>query len=190
MKIKFIKEATELPEDIKEAQEELDKIIEVKSEKSPEYYAMMEKYKKSLTKINKECYKNPWEYAFGLDHLVEFLRFMRDYYALGENVWAEEDKEWVKGVKYTRLETLEQTLYYYDKWQHIDEEYVKVIKHPETYKEHDNGDGTFTVDDFGYHCEYKYGSAKRTYRKIYKEKKKYKKLFFKHLYTYIESWWD
>ena len=189
MEIKYVKDDAQLSGKIKEVQEKLDELLAPK-EYSDKYTAMMNKYRKSLNKLNKEGNHCPWEWSFGLDYLVEFLRFMRDYYALGENVWAQEDCEWVKGVKYTRLQTLTKTLEYYDKWQNVENEYIQVVYHPETYAEHDNEDGTTTVDDLGFHCVYKYGTAKRTRKKIRKVQDKYKKLFFKNLYKYIETWWD
>lgn len=82
------------------------------------------------------------------------------------------------------------TLEYYDKWQGLEDEYIKVIYHPETYESKDNGDGTVTILDMGCHCEYKYGSMKRTYRKLAKEQEKYKKLFFDSLRKYHALWWD
>ena len=181
---------------VKEAQDALDATIEKNAKEAAEnkdYQAMLAKYKKSLTNINKDACRSPWEWSWGLDYLVEFLRFMKDYYALGINVWAmerrDEDPKRYKNVP-TRLETLTKTLEYYDKWQGLEEEYIKVIDHHETYKEHDNGDGTVTIDDLGYHCEYKYGSVKKTYKKLAKAQEKYKKLFFMSLAEHMEEWWD
>ena len=188
---------------VKEAQEALDELIEKKSTEaaeSKEYQAMMAKYKKSLSQIHKDGCGCPSEWSYGLDYLVEFLRFMKDYYVLGINVWAmerkDEDPKRYKNVP-TRLETLTKTLEYYDKWQGLEDEYIKVIDHPETYKSHENEDGTITVDEFGFHCEYKFGpknntrkAMKITYKKLAKAQKKYKKLFFKSLAEHIEEWWD
>ena len=181
---------------VKEAQDALDALIEKNTKEATEnkdYQAMMAKYKKSLTNINKDACHSPWEWSWGLDYLVEFLRFMKDYYTLGVNVWAmerkDEDPKRYKNAP-TRLETLTKTLEYYDKWQGLEEEYIKVIDHHETYKEHDNGDGTVTIDDLGYHCEYKYGSMKKTYKKLVKAQEKYKKLFFMSLAEHMEEWWD
>ena len=154
---------------------------------------MLVKYKKSLTKINKDASASPWEWSCGLNYLVEFLRFMKDYYALGVNVWSmerkDEDPKRYKNSP-TRLDTLTKTLEYYDKWQGLEDEYIKVVDHTETYKEHSNGDGTVTIDDLGCHCEYLYGSMKKTYEKLAKEQEKYKKLFFMSLAEHIEEWWD
>lgn len=158
-----------------------------------DYQAMLEKYKKSLTHINAHACASPWEWSWGLNYFVEFLRFMKDYYALGVNVWAmerkDEDPERYKNAP-TRLETLTEAIAYYDKWQGLEDEYVKVVDHPETYKERSNGDGTVSIDDFGCHCEYKYGSVKKTYEKLLEDQEKYKKLFFASLAEHIEEWWD
>lgn len=158
-----------------------------------DYQAMLAKYKKSLTHINANACVSPWEWSWGLNYFVEFLRFMRDYYALGVNVWAmerkDEDPERYKNAP-TRLETLTEAIAYYDKWQGLEDEYVKVVDHPETYKERSNGDGTVSIDDFGCHCEYKYGSVKKTYEKLLEDQEKYKKLFFTSLAEHIEEWWD
>ena len=194
MEIKIAK--TNATGKVREAQDALEAAIEKNSKEAAEnkdYQAMLAKYKKSLTKINKDASASPWEWSWGLNYLVEFLRFMRDYYALGVNVWSmerkDEDPKRYKDVP-TRLETLTKTLEYYDKWQGLEDEYIKVVDHPETYKEHSNGDGTVTIDDFGCHCEYLYGSMKKTYKKLAKEQEKYKKLFFMSLAEHIEEWWD
>ena len=193
MKIGYITDKDKLTDDIKAA---LDKVEEITSpkERSSEYKEMMEKHQKEWAEIAENA--GPWEWSYGLDALVEHLRWMRDYYALGENVWGQEDKEWKKGVKYTRLETLEKTLFYYDKWMNLEDEYIQVVEHGKM-KSHDNGDGTATIDDLGFHCIYKYGprnnnrkAMKITYRKLHKAQQKYKKLFYKMLYKYMESWWD
>lgn len=183
MEIRYVVDDSKLPEEMKKAKEELEEITAPK-ERSPEYLAMMAKYKKSLNKINREGNQAPWEWSYGLDYLVEFMRFMKDYYTLGENVWGmpEYSKECI--------DTLTEALDYYNKWQNLDDEYITVIHHPETYKSHENEDGTITVDDLGFHCVYKYGSAKRTYKKLYKMKRKYKRLFFKTIAENIEKWWD
>jgi len=183
-------------EEIEKIQDDLDSLIEKKSteaKQNPEYLALMSKYKKSLTKINKSAYSGPWEWSWGLDYFVEFLRFMQEYYKLGINVWAMErrDEDPKKYKNYpTRYESISKALEYYDKWQNLEEEYIAVIDHPETYKSHDNGNGTVTIDDLGFHCEYKYGSAKRTYKKLHKDQEKYKKLFFKTVMRFMEEWWD
>jgi len=196
MKISYIEKDKELKN--KEVQEALDCWCAIKNKPvSRKYYGMMRENRRALGEIHKHAKKSPWEWSWGLDYLVQFIRFMRDYYALGENVWGVEDNTWKKGVKYTRLETLNMALDYYEKWQNANDEFIKVVEHPETYKAHSNGDGTVTIDDHGFHCEYKYGpknnrrkAMKITYKKLYKYETKYKKLFFKTVCEYMESWWD
>lgn len=173
-------------------QEAMDKFDELKTkEHSQEYKNMMKIHKKEWENITENV--GPWEWSYGLDALVEHLRWMRDYYKLGENVWGmekkDEDPKRYRNVP-TRLQTLEETLFYYDSWMNLKDEYIKVINHQETYKEHDNNDGTVTIENLGFHCKYKYGSINKTYKKLHKEETKYKKKFFKMLYKYIEEWWD
>lgn len=163
--------------EIQEMQKELETIRSKAAEdqKSPDYIRMMGRNKRLLTNINKNAARSPWEWSWGLDYFVQFLKFMRDYYKLGKNVHAVEDKEWKKGVKYTRLEGIELALHYYDMWQNIEKDYVKIAKDEK---------------DPGFHCVYKYGSAKKTYKKLAKVQKKYKHLFFKTVEEHIEEWWD
>ena len=163
----------------------------IKKKYSADYYKMMRKNRAALNKINKEA--APWEYGHGIEYLVQFLRWMSDYYKLNENVWGMEAKDEDPkryGNVPTRLETLEKTLYYYDMWQSAEERYITVVDHPETYKTHDNGDGTVTIEDLGCHCEYKCGTTKETYRQMFKEQKYYKRKFFNMINKYLESWWD
>lgn len=75
---------------------------------------MLKTYRKSLKNIAKEC--SPWDYGWSIDFLIEHLKFMRDYYTLGENVMAVEDKEWKPGEKYTRLEMINQILAAYEEF--------------------------------------------------------------------------
>lgn len=179
MEIKYIKDLDELTENSK-LKEALDKFEEKRNApRSQAYYDMMDNHSKALKDIADEA--GPWEWEYGLDLFVEHLRWMKDYYTINENVWCED---------HNRLETITKALEYYDKWQSVEDEYITVVDHPETYKTTDNGDGTVTVNSFGFHCEYKCGSMKRTYRKIAKLQKKYKKLFFKTVLENMESWWD
>lgn len=161
----------------------------VKEKYSKAYRAMMDKNNNAIQKIAKAT--TPWDWSYGLDFLVAHLRWMRDYYKLGENVHAQEDKEWKKGVKYTRLEAIELTLKYYDMWQTVEDRYIQIVDHPETYHSTQNEDGTVTVDDLGYHCVYKCGNnMKRTYKAIAKEEKKWQKKFYKMLMNHLQEWWD
>lgn len=196
MEIRAIDSKQDLKGDVKEVQEKLDELIEKnkkEAKENPEYQAMMAKYKKSLAKINKDASTCPWEWSFGLDYFVEFLRFMQEYYKLGINVWAMErkdkDPKRYKNVP-TRYESISKALEYYDKWQGLEDEYITVVDHHETYKSHPNDDGTVTIDDLGYDVIYKYGNAKKTYQKLHKEEERYKKLFVNYVAKHIHEWWD
>lgn len=190
MEIKVVKEKQELPEKIKEA---YDKVREITHpELSDDYYKMQHQYHTELARIAHQA--GPWEWSFMTDNLITYLCWMRDYYERGENVWGAPEKD-------RRLETIKKAIYYYERWQNIEEECIKVVEHPETYKEHDNGDGTVTIEDLGFHCVYRYGPkgnskhARRramiiTNKKVYKLQQKYKKLFFKTIMKNLESWWD
>ena len=61
----------------------------------------------------KKASTDPFDYGVGLELFVKHLRFMRDYYELGENVWALEDKD------ITRLEMLNQILAEYNGWDTV-----------------------------------------------------------------------
>ena len=184
-------------EAIEEAQKKLDEIIEEnkqKAKESPEYQEMMKHYKKSLSDINKEACQSPWEWTWGLDYFVEFLRFMQAYYKLGINVWAMERKaEDPKRYKNapTRYESLTQALAYYDKWQGLEDEYIKVEipdDFTQMFSEPDE-DGCCKFLG-GSHITYKYGDIKKTYKKLHKEQEKYKKLFVNYVLEHIQDWWD
>ena len=75
-------------------------------------------------------------------------------------------------------------------WQTAEDRFIQVVSHPETYHETPNDDGTVTIDDFGYHCVYKYGTAKRTYKKLAREERKWQKKFYKMLMKHLQEWWD
>lgn len=76
--------------------------------RSKEYKRMMRKYRKEAKKITKEM--GPWEFSWSIDFIINHLKWMKDYYTLGENVLAMEDKEWNHNEKYTRLEMVDQLL--------------------------------------------------------------------------------
>ena len=186
MEIRVPVDENKLSPEVKEA---MAKLEEAKNKKySKEYYAMMDKNSNAVHEIAETT--TPWDWSYGLDFLIAHLRWMRDYYKLGENVHSQEDKEWKKGVKHTRLEAIELTLKYYDMWQTVEDRYIQIVEHPETYHETPNDDGTVTVDDLGFHCVYKCGTMKRTYKKMAKEEKKWQKKFYKMLMNHLQEWWD
>jgi hypothetical protein len=198
MELKIIENKKELTnEDVQKA---LDALEEIRNRPlSKDYFDMMRKNRRALGEIHKSAKKSPWEWSWGLDYFVQFLRFMQEYYKNGENVWGKENKEWDPDRKNepTRYESLTLALNYYDKWQGLEDEYVKVIYHPEEYETKSNGDGTCTIINDGVEIIYKYGPRNNrrkamliTYKKLHKAQKKYKKLFFLTVAKYIESWWD
>lgn len=200
MKIQYVNDETKVEYKVKEV---MDKLEEKQNKKfSPEYYDMQAKYKHELKNIAVNA--GPWEFSYILDFLVTYIRWMRDYYKNGEGVWGieqrDEDPKRYKNVP-TRLETLEKALAYYDKWQSLEDEYIKLVPNKDGFKSEDNGDGTSTIINLGYDVIYKYGpkgksekahrrAARITYKKLHKAQEKYKKLFFNTVRKYIESWWD
>lgn len=73
------------------------------------YRQNIKQHRKILTKLVKEA--SPYDYGFGLDLFVQFLKFMQDYYEEGINVHALE----VEGYA-PRLESITQALDEYEKY--------------------------------------------------------------------------
>lgn len=82
---------------------------------------------------------------------------------------------------------VEEILKEYEEWQNCEDKYYKLVQHPETYKTHDNGDGTVTIDDLGCHIEYALGSAELTWKAYIDEYNFHKKRFFELLNEYIDE---
>lgn len=91
---------------------------------SRKYCKMLKTYRKSLKKIAKEC--RPWDYGWSIDFLIEHLKFMRDYYALGENIIGMEDKEWKPEEKYTCLEMINQILAAYQEFNDYSPDFSQI----------------------------------------------------------------
>ena len=91
---------------------------------SRKYCKMLKTYRKSLKKIAKEC--RPWDYVWSIDFLIEHLKFMRDYYTLGENIMGMEDKEWKSEEKYTRLEMINQILAAYQEFDDYSPDFSQI----------------------------------------------------------------
>ena len=91
---------------------------------SRKYCKMLKTYRKSLKKIAKEC--RPWDYVWSIDFLIEYLKFMRDYYTLGENIMGMEDKEWKPEEKYTRLEMINQILAAYQEFDDYSPDFSQI----------------------------------------------------------------
>lgn len=52
------------------------------------YKKLVRKYRRIFRKHAREI--RPYDYRFGLDPFLDFLRYMRDYYEAGDNVHSEE----------------------------------------------------------------------------------------------------
>lgn len=85
---------------------------------SREYKKMMRKYRKEAIEIAKEC--APWDWCWSQSFIVNHLKWMRDYYANGENVVAVEDCTWKDGVKLTRLEMIDEILAAIEDFENLD----------------------------------------------------------------------
>lgn len=86
---------------------------------SKEYNSMIKKNSKEIMKLAKKASTTPFDSNIALELLVASLKFMRDYYKLGENVHSEEVKYFNDDcvTKMTRLESLEETIKIYEKWK-------------------------------------------------------------------------
>ena len=153
-----------------------------------EYKCMIKKYQKKFKKMAKDV--NPWDYYFGLNFLIEHLKFMRDYYELGENVWAQE----VEGVP-TRLQILNMILVELNDWQKCDDKYIKIvlIHNEEDRKEVDKlcSQGYYIYKDKNnVVILHKYDTNEKNLKEFEKEYSYHRKRFFELLGTYIEYLWD
>lgn len=161
---------------------------------SKEYRKMMKHYKKMILKDAKDASKDPFDYGPGLQMFVDHLYFMRDYYRLGENVWACEEENMP-----TREQCLNMILAEYEEWQNCDDKYTKVIFKFEA-------DAEQQVKDLvtrGYHLKeetddmfkdvyflYKYEDYHENTQKMCEEYAFHRKRFFELLDTYLEYLWD
>lgn len=166
------------------------------------YKKMNRTYRKTLKKLVKDS--GPWEWSYGLDMFIEFLKWMRDYYKLGYNVWATEDCNAFPDIdkdKPTRFESLDTAIKLYEKWQNCDDEFMKVIflDEPNAQEQIDElVEQGYTVcvreknDTLLKNTAflYKFKDSKENneaYTKAYLE---YKKQFFEYVGEHIEEWWD
>lgn len=90
----------------------------MKPKRSKEYKKMMRKYKKSIRTKAKEMSQCPWDYGYAVDIFMEYVRFMRDFYTLGENVWQVEES------KNEIIESLNKVLSLYEDLEKIDDKYI------------------------------------------------------------------
>lgn len=170
-------------------------------EKKKDYKRMMKHYKKLLKKNVKDA--APWDWGFGLEMFVDFLRWMQEYYELGYNVWAMESKD-EDPVNFkdapTRAESLKQTIYYYDKWHNCFEDYYK-IAYTEKELKHYLRLGFHLVPEKNDNIEQQirksgswsltlYEDSTENVKECNKACEYYKHKFFECLETYLEEWWD
>lgn len=154
---------------------------------SKKYHKMMKKHKKNIMAQARNASVDPFDWEPGLWMLVQHLYFMRDYYELGENVWAKEDKEWRDDVKYTRLEMINQILNEYEGWMNCHDKYF--IHHDTGGKE--NGKGIIINGErTDWWIEDLIPDYKANVEAFNKEYIKHKRKFFKLLADYIEYLWD
>ena len=131
---------------------------------SKSYKKMIKKYKKELTELNQDACTRPWDWEFGLDYLIAYMRFMLEYFTLRSE--DEESDEWATEAKNTLTETLNA----YENW--------KNCSLPEKYfSSTEDGAIIFTGDE----------SVLEEHNKEYTRRRK---RFFTLLSKYIESWWS
>lgn len=151
--------------------------------KKRRYQLIMEYYKKSIRKLAKKASTDPFDSAVGMEMLIEHLKFMRDYYANGYNVWAME----VEGHP-SRQEGIEMALTEYKLMNsegygdddlvynyfesYINTDYGTEIKLP-NYNKPLNG---LTKDE--------------AFEKLREEALYHKKMFYKILEQEFDIWWD
>lgn len=78
------------------------------------YKKLVRKYRRIFRKHAREI--RPYDYRFGLDPFLDFLRYMRDYYEAGDNVHSEEGD---------RLQTLKDAISMFEVYDTIDDELKK-----------------------------------------------------------------
>ena len=87
------------------------KLIKEEKQLRKQYFKMVKKHQKKLDTLNKVAHKAPWDWNFGLDYLIAYMEFMRDYYNLGWNIFQSEDS--LVSLK----KSLDATLEAYKQWE-------------------------------------------------------------------------
>lgn len=75
------------------------------------YKKLVRKYRRIFRKHAREI--RPYDYRFGLDPFLDFLRYMRDYYEAGDNVHSEEGD---------RLQTLKDAISMFEVYDELKEQ--------------------------------------------------------------------
>lgn len=163
----------------------------MKTKRSKDYKKMMKGYKKLIIKDGKHAATDPFDWGPGLQVFVDHLYFMRDYYALGENVWAEE----IPDVP-SREQCLNMILAAYEAWMTCDEKYMVIVYKHEPDAEEKIQDllrkGYFLQKREDKNCAifHLYEDRKENSEKFVKEYEMHRKRFFELLSDYLEYLWD
>ena len=167
------------------------------SDAKKKYKKMMKKYRKNLYKINKSTSRCPWSSGAGLEYFVEYLRFMREYYEIGYNVWAYDNcecEEFECPDHPTRLQSLNMVLAAYEEWEACEDKYFKWVpddpKNPYKMETKKTEDGYLEVTDWGGHIEGLLSDREENLKAYDKEYKRLKKQFFELVAEYFEDWSD
>lgn len=155
------------------------------------YKKLCNKYQKSLVKIARDTW--PTDYGFGLQMVIEFLKFMRDYYKEGLNIGLDGERQ------IPRLASINMCLQYYDSWSNCDDDFFIIVPKAEVEKYQRLGwyipiehqDNRVLMDsDSRYATMTKYQSFGETNKFYEIACAKRKALFFDYLCRHIEEWWD
>lgn len=168
------------------------------SDKKNRYKKIMNAQKKELDKIHKDLRRSPWTGNFGIEYYVQFLRFMRDYYENGYNVWAYDNCEVPEFVdekdRPTRLQSLNMVIAAYEEWQACYDKYYKWVpddlEKPINWKTEKTEDGAYKITDLGGHIQHLLEDPEANRKAFTKEYEMLRKRFFELLAEYHEDWWD
>ena len=148
-------------------------------QKRKEYFKMIRKHKRILSKINKELAM--WDWTGGLDYLVAWITYLRDYYKLGFNIDLD-DQERERIVS-----SLDQTLDAYHEWQDFSVQYFHLEeKDVFTFEREENNGVRTSLVKFKYPELYSDESLE-TYERQLGEKRD---AFFSLLSKNLETWWN
>lgn len=169
------------------------KLTKEEKQKRKNYFKMIKMHQKRLDACNKDAHRSPWDYGFGLEYFLEYLRFMEDYYNMGWNVW-NADEESTKEI----IRTINEVLNCYDEWDNLEEKYMHLNEISELREKYREEKGNFD-GKIDYEAESKYIKEHTKYPDRYSEenmknfREEYDSLrtkFFMLIADNIEKWWD
>lgn len=141
------------------------KLTKEERQQRKEYFKMLKHYKKTIRALAKDASTKPFDWQFGMDLFIEYMKFMKEYYEIGYNVWACEITK-----KCTRAKSLAMTLDEYNTWMDNDSAiFDKYYKKTE---------------------DAKALSAEEAAKAYSSEINLHKKKFFNYLFKYLQDWWD